>query len=199
MLYKSKIQKRIFSRVILLSGVANDALARRQTSNVGKRREGSDVTTTSGSHADVVDAAREGIIKMGTAAAGEVATEEQRTPDMKGENATNAATKIQAGFRGYKVRKQMRDLQRAGVKKNGPSRRRRSSNSATVVQQALPQIKDREAMLQERSATTIQAGIRGFLVRKRRQEEKKAAVKIQAGFRGYQVRRNGKTRAPTEK
>lgn len=76
-----------------------------------------------------------------------------------------AAAKIQAGFRGYRVRK--------GMKTPGVSES--SGVSAGSVEAA--------------AATKIQAGVRGFLVRRRNLKEEKAATKIQAGFRGYHTRK----------
>lgn len=43
--------------------------------------------------------------------------------------------------------------------------------------------------LEDKSATKIQAGVRGFLVRKRQQAEQAAATRIQAGFRGFRTRK----------
>lgn len=43
--------------------------------------------------------------------------------------------------------------------------------------------------LLQRSAARIQAGVRGFLVRRRQRNAAVAAAKIQAGFRGYRTRR----------
>lgn len=43
--------------------------------------------------------------------------------------------------------------------------------------------------LEDKSATKIQAGVRGFLVRKRQQAEQAAATTIQAGFRGFRTRK----------
>jgi myosin heavy subunit len=110
--------------------------------------------------------------------------------------ANMAASKIQAGFRGYKVRKQLRENTEE-ENKNGP----RSQGSRP---QSANQEEEEEVMkatnetpagdIEERSATKIQAGVRGYLVRKRRQAERDAAVKIQAGFRGYQARREVKGR-----
>ena len=86
--------------------------------------------------------------------------------------ANQAASKIQAGFRGYKVRKQLRDSD-SEVKMNGPQEV--SSND-----------------VEQQSAIKIQAGVRGYLERKKLQAERDAAVKIQAGFRGYKARQEVK-------
>lgn len=79
-----------------------------------------------------------------------------------------AAAKTQAGFRGYKVRKGMK----TGVSESSGG----GGGSAGSVEEAA-------------AATKIQAGVRGFLVRRRNLKEEKAATKIQAGFRGYHTRK----------
>ncbi|GLV44660.1 dumpy [Carabus blaptoides fortunei] len=94
--------------------------------------------------------------------------QQQAITDMGNDEAV-AATKIQAGFRGYQVRKQMK-LKKNGsddakvVKRCSSGRRRgslrRGDNSKSGTD------------LEERSATKIQAGIRGFLVRKRQRSTK---------------------------
>ena len=103
--------------------------------------------------------------------------------------ANTAASKIQAGFRGYKVRKQLRE--NTVDNKNGPRNQGSRPQSANQETEAddVP-----ASDIEERSAAKIQAGVRGYLVRKRRQTERDAAVKIQAGFRGYQARREVKAR-----
>ena len=103
--------------------------------------------------------------------------------------ANTAASKIQAGFRGYKVRKQLRENNIDN--KNGP--RSQGSRPQSANQNA--EAKEIPAGdIEERSATKIQASVRGYLVRKKRQTERDAAVKIQAGFRGYKARRDVKAR-----
>lgn len=95
-----------------------------------------------------------------------------------------AATIIQAGFRGYRVRKQLRQKpnrrrhhRRQMENRNGPEPRTdRNTNSEG-------------ASVEDRSATKIQAGVRGFLVRKRQKIAADAATKIQASFRGFKVRK----------
>ncbi|XP_033217878.1 neuromodulin [Belonocnema kinseyi] len=93
--------------------------------------------------------------------------------------ANKAATKIQAGFRGYRVRKQLKEFKRA------------NSDSEIDDPSSPPSLKrgDSRTSLEEKSATKIQAGIRGFLVRKRHQQEQQAATRIQAGFRGFRTRK----------
>ncbi|XP_055588052.1 IQ domain-containing protein N [Uranotaenia lowii] len=91
----------------------------------------------------------------------------------------DAATKIQAGFRGYRVRKQMRG-QGSSSGSQGSQRGTRS--------------------LEEKSAAKIQAGVRGFLVRKRQKVANDAATKIQASFRGFKTRKDlNKTPSKKEK
>lgn len=43
--------------------------------------------------------------------------------------------------------------------------------------------------VEDRCATKIQAGFRGFLVRKKQKMETDAAVKIQSSFRGFKARK----------
>lgn len=85
-----------------------------------------------------------------------------------------AAAKIQAGFRGYKTRKELKDTSN-------------SNQTCSTSSSSEP------LSLEDKSAAKIQAGVRGYLVRKRKQEEKKAATKIQAGFRGYKTRKDLKS------
>ncbi|XP_035744093.1 abnormal spindle-like microcephaly-associated protein homolog [Vespa mandarinia] len=99
--------------------------------------------------------------------------------------ANTAATKIQANFRGYRVRKQLKE-----TKPQQPHQKRQQSDdeSTSSSTSTLKRQNTREA-LEEKSATKIQAGIRGFLVRKRQQAEQAAATRIQAGFRGFRTRK----------
>ncbi|XP_043272157.1 abnormal spindle-like microcephaly-associated protein homolog [Venturia canescens] len=94
--------------------------------------------------------------------------------------ANSAATKIQAGFRGYRVRKQLKDTKPI---------RDISSSDITNESNCLVGQETRRTSLEEKSATKIQAGIRGFLVRKRQQVAQAAATRIQAGFRGFRTRK----------
>ncbi|KAG8232462.1 hypothetical protein J437_LFUL012108 [Ladona fulva] len=96
----------------------------------------------------------------------------------------NAAARIQAGFRGYRVRKRMREEHSNGT-------------------QTEPKPSQRSDEEEGKAATKIQAGVRGFLTRrrlKRRRDEsgtkqaEQAAIKIQAGFRGYKGRQKAKAR-----
>jgi len=146
---------------------------------------------------DVMGPSQVGVAKMDDSAentAAEAATKIQAShrgfksrQDIKAAN--TAASKIQAGFRGYKVRKQLRE--NTIDNKNGPrsqGSRPQSANRDTEVKQ-IP-----TSDIVERSATKIQANVRGYLVRKKRQTERGAAVKIQAGYRGYKARREVKAR-----
>jgi hypothetical protein len=85
-----------------------------------------------------------------------------------------AAAKIQAGFRGLKVRRQIADENAAAVK----------------VQSAFRGHQIRKMAAQENAAAiTVQSAFRGHLVRKVVAEENAAAVKVQAAFRGHSVRK----------
>lgn len=107
--------------------------------------------------------------------------------------ANTAATKIQANFRGYRVRKQMKEsTQHRGQQHQDQQDQQQNQQQ----QQKHPKPKEHlfkrqntRETLEEKSATKIQAGIRGFLVRKRQQAVQAAATRIQAGFRGFRTRK----------
>ncbi|KAH8368963.1 hypothetical protein KR200_000310 [Drosophila serrata] len=122
----------------------------------------------------------------------------------------SAAIKIQAGFRGYRVRKQIhRNNKSSGSVTNRLSnsntrrnQRQRPQNNALMENQGNPfrpsnaTSNDPKAngenggkSVEDRCATKIQAGFRGFLVRKKQKIATDAAVKIQAGFRGFKARK----------
>lgn len=107
----------------------------------------------------------------------------------------DAATKIQAGFRGYRVRKQLKENLNNGPNRNqitnATSHRRnnsvqRNNERKTANGYALT---SKKSIDEEKCATKIQAGVRGFLVRKKQKMAADAAVKIQAGFRGFRARK----------
>lgn len=97
----------------------------------------------------------------------------------------DAATKIQAGFRGYRVRKQMKEKLTRNTnsnQQNGHSNNQQKPNGFRLKSAKSIEVEDR-------CATKIQAGIRGYLVRKRQKLVENAAIKIQAGFRGFRTRK----------
>lgn len=96
----------------------------------------------------------------------------------------NAATKIQANFRGYRVRKQMKDTPGTNDEVVGAM-----AVSSNAVDTAAASKKGGE---EDKSATKIQAGVRGFLVRKKQKLASDAAVKIQSSFRGFKARQEFK-------
>lgn len=98
----------------------------------------------------------------------------------------DAATKIQAGFRGYRVRKAIRN-QKSTTSGGASSSGAGGSQAGTTG----PQTRGKKlaASLEDKSATKIQAGVRGFLVRKRQKVATEAATKIQASFRGFKTRK----------
>ncbi|XP_076659610.1 uncharacterized protein LOC143362955 [Halictus rubicundus] len=98
--------------------------------------------------------------------------------------ASMAATKIQANFRGYRVRKRLEES-----KKNAKGDSRASNATVRQYGQTQDEHEQRMAELEEKSATKIQAGVRGFLVRKKQEMARAAATKIQAGFRGFKTRK----------
>lgn len=92
--------------------------------------------------------------------------------------ANSAATKIQAGFRGYRVRKQLKQPQ---------INDENIMDNNNIIKSLKYQ--DPKKKLEEKSATKIQANIRGYLVRKRNQVAQAAATRIQAGYRGFRTRK----------
>lgn len=96
-----------------------------------------------------------------------------------------AATKIQAGFRGYRVRKQLKetDMPRQQKITTFNSRYTMRNNKLSSNTNGGPD------GIEDKSATKIQAGVRGFLVRKKQKAATDAATKIQASFRGFKVRK----------
>lgn len=117
--------------------------------------------------------------------------------------ANKAATKIQANFRGYRVRKQLKEStqrrrQQSSQQQQQQRQKQQGQHQDQQQQQKREQSKPKETFLkrqntrealEEKSATKIQAGIRGFLVRKRQQAVQAAATRIQAGFRGFRARK----------
>lgn len=112
--------------------------------------------------------------------------------------ANTAATKIQANFRGYRVRKQMKDStqrhrqqQQQQLQQNQQDQQQdhHQQHEHTKPKDHLLKRQNTREKLEEKSATKIQAGIRGFLVRKRQQAVQAAATRIQAGFRGFKTRK----------
>ncbi|CAH1392888.1 unnamed protein product [Nezara viridula] len=108
-----------------------------------------------------------------------------------------AATVIQAGYRGFKTRKRLREESST------------NSNTGTVEQEYIDnessgfkisvkddgesinsdsQSDDKSEKDLNDSAKKIQAGVRGYLVRKKQKVERDAAVTIQSHFRGFKTR-----------
>lgn len=109
------------------------------------------------------------------------------SPNSSPSSEDDAAARIQAGFRGYRVRKQLKQAKKLKENKN-QNGHANDQVSRPLTQQ--PQQRGSVRQIEEVSATKIQAGIRGFLVRKRQKLEKDAAVKIQANFRGFKTRKD---------
>lgn len=84
----------------------------------------------------------------------------------------DAAVKIQAGWKGYRVRKQLKS-------RKGKSHQNGNAENPTI---------------EEKSATKIQAGWKGFKIRKELKNAREAATKIQASFRGFRTRKELKTK-----
>ncbi|XP_029052517.1 neuromodulin [Osmia bicornis bicornis] len=107
--------------------------------------------------------------------------------------ASIAATKIQANFRGYRVRKRLKESRNGESEtRNGEDERYREESSEGKLEGGSSSLKKSnggQESLEEKSAIKIQARVRGFLVRKKQQTARLAATKIQAGFRGFQIRK----------
>ncbi|XP_062127247.1 LOW QUALITY PROTEIN: abnormal spindle-like microcephaly-associated protein homolog [Drosophila sulfurigaster albostrigata] len=132
----------------------------------------------------------------------------------------SAAVKIQAGFRGYRVRKQLyrsnkpvntnrisgntlssqrfssgrrqqhsQSSQLTRTHSNILMEERRNIQKTAVDGQQVPAASADVASIEDRCATKIQAGFRGFLVRKKQKIATDAAVKIQSSFRGFKARK----------
>jgi hypothetical protein len=86
----------------------------------------------------------------------------------------DAAVKIQAGWKGYKVRKQLK------------TRKNKNSQNGTN--------KCENVTIEEKSAAKIQAGWKGFKIRKELKNAREAATKIQASYRGFRARKELKTK-----
>lgn len=110
----------------------------------------------------------------------------------------DAATKIQAGFRGYRVRKQMRQGPRSGGSSGSGNVSAAGPSTGSAGPQRSPRV-TKKPTLEENSATKIQAGVRGFLVRKRQKTAADAATKIQASFRGFKTRKDLKSSVKKDK
>jgi myosin heavy subunit len=108
--------------------------------------------------------------------------------------ANTAATKIQANFRGYRVRKQLKEStqrrrQPQQQDQQDQQQDRQQQKDQSQTKESLLKRQNTQEVLEAKSATKIQAGIRGFLVRKRQQVVQAAATRIQAGFRGFRTRK----------
>ncbi|XP_013105701.1 abnormal spindle-like microcephaly-associated protein homolog [Stomoxys calcitrans] len=123
--------------------------------------------------------------------------------DLSFHSEESAAIRIQAGFRGYRVRKQLSCEKKSRNSQNTVHRRQwrdrptmshPQSSIESGITSASTKICDnrmtREAeSVEDRCATKIQASVRGFLVRKKQKKTTEAATKIQAGFRGFKARK----------
>ncbi|XP_011194898.1 abnormal spindle-like microcephaly-associated protein homolog [Zeugodacus cucurbitae] len=116
----------------------------------------------------------------------------------------NAAIKIQAGFRGYRVRKQVQNQPRPNAPNYCEQQRQQHNseplhlnignrttpqniNAATNSKGSIFEVES--STKEDQCATKIQAGVRGFLVRKKQKIAMDAATKIQASFRGFKARK----------
>lgn len=100
----------------------------------------------------------------------------------------DAAAKIQASFRGYRVRKQLRNSRR--VKSEQQQNGHGVSNRISAA---------RDQSTLEESAVKIQKLWKGFKTRKELKCASAAATKIQASFRGFKTRRELKSKFSSKK
>lgn len=127
----------------------------------------------------------------------------------------NAAAIIQAGYRGFKTRKDLKKVtdisevssgkaekddisiqQDISTEKNdviSPQESNEDSESETKDDKSSTSKSEEEL---NESAKKIQAGIRGYLVRKDQKVKRDAAVKIQSHFRGFKTRQRLKQESP---
>lgn len=113
-------------------------------------------------------------------------------------SAEDAATKIQANFRGYRVRKQLKETrgrdERNATKENCENVHHSTNNLNNILANGkntraeCPMDIVKEPTAESKSAIRIQASVRGYLVRKKQKMASRAATKIQAGFRGFRIR-----------
>lgn len=88
----------------------------------------------------------------------------------------DAATRIQAQWKGYRVRKQLRNSRKG---KSG-----QQNGHCGIARNSIDKIS-----IEEKSATKIQASWKGFKIRKELQNCRIAATKIQAGWKGFKARK----------
>ena len=93
---------------------------------------------------------------------------------------SQAASKIQAGFKGMKARREVKELK----EKDGAARMIQANFKGMKARREF-----KERREQDKAAKKIQAGFKGMKVRKEMKERDEAAKKIQAGFKGMQTRR----------
>ncbi|XP_015440225.1 PREDICTED: neuromodulin [Dufourea novaeangliae] len=120
----------------------------------------------------------------------------QQDIDEEMTKASVAATKIQANFRGYRIRKQLKESKKDtnlpaadAIRRECGQRQQEYSKGRREFSIPKNASCTERVSLEEKSATKIQAGVRGFLVRKRQEMARMAATTIQAGFRGFRTRK----------
>lgn len=95
-----------------------------------------------------------------------------------------AAVKIQANWKGYRVRKQLNNSRKMkNGQQNGHGHVGTSRNNS-----------NERISLEEKSATKIQANWKGFKIRKELKSASAAATKIQASWKGFKTRKELKTK-----
>ena len=87
---------------------------------------------------------------------------EDSLPDLNAADVAHAAVKIQAAYKGFKIRKQVENRKK--------------------MEEDLPDLKDKAV---QDATIKIQSAFKGFNVRKHNKEQAKAAKTIQRNFKGY--------------
>ena len=114
-----------------------------------------------------------------------------------------AATKIQAGFKGMKVRQEMTSMKKAAAKIQAGFKGMKLRKEVSSMTEAAIKIQARFKGMTARkricrmqiAATTIQAGFKGMKIRRELLAKQVAATKVQAGFKAFKDSKGGENDA----